>query len=145
MILAATAVASLLVFSESAQPTYAEAATSTAVDSTTSIAPVKIDNISIKHDAGKFPHYFYELAFRVTSTLVADEVHFVVRDGGRDAQIVDKGIFSPGILIAHRFFTPPSELPYRDSVSSTVTYVHFADGTHWEGRQTTERVQATAH
>jgi hypothetical protein len=89
-------------------------------------APVVIERQSVARSAaGKSPRSTLYLRFRNVSTHVADEIHFVAQFNGSQAMIVDKGRFSPEVLVAHAFDAPLG-------AAAEIAYVHFVDGTHWD-------------
>lgn len=117
----------------SVQPTsaYAQALAPSAGALPTAAPPIKIESSSSVTGGGKAPRTWLALQFRNEAKVAADEVRFVVRYNGSDNEIVDKGLFSPGTLIVHRFIAGQL-VGFRDPRDCSVSYVHFMDGTHWE-------------
>jgi hypothetical protein len=116
---------------ETTQTAFAQA-TPAPTDRTAAGSPINIERFGLTSAGGKASHPFVVLWFRNTSARVADEVHFVARYNGGQAAIVDKGVFSPGVLVQHQFSAPLGALARRESQAGEVQYVHFTDGTHWE-------------
>jgi hypothetical protein len=94
-------------------------------------APITIDASSFTKTGGKAPRTWLSLSFRNTAHAAADEVRFILRYHGAENMIVDKGMFSPGVPIAHNFIAGVGAPSPRDTSDVAVRYVHFTDGTHW--------------
>ena len=79
-------------------------------------APLTISNIHV--------------AFTNRAGATADSVAFAISYGGQQRVIVDKGHFSPGATIDHRFLAFGAE-PFLSETpdSCTIASVHFEDGT----------------
>jgi hypothetical protein len=128
----AAAIAALAFLAAQTTQTFAQT-TPAPTDLTTAAAPpINIERFGLTSAGGKASHPFVVLWFRNTSALVVDEVHFIARYNGGEATIVEKGVFSPGVLVQHQFIAAVGALPSRESPAGAVQYVHFTNGTHWE-------------
>jgi hypothetical protein len=130
--LAAAVAALALLTAETTQTAFAQE-TPAPTDRTAAMAsPVNIERFGVTSAVGKASRPFVVLWFRNTSALVADEVRFIARSNGGETTIVEKGVFSPGVLVQHQVFAALGALGYRELPAGSVQYVHFTNGTHWE-------------
>lgn len=93
--------------------------------------PIQIQRLGITQTAGRASRAWVALWFRNESTITADEIRVVLRYNGSESVIVDKGTFSPGVIIAHEFVAPADIQRFRKTAEATVRYVKYVDGTHW--------------
>jgi hypothetical protein len=128
----AAAVAALAFLASQTTQAFAQTTPAPTDLTTTAGPPINIERFGLTSASGKASRPFVVLWFRNTSALVADEVHFTARYNGAEARIVEKGVFSPGVLVQHQFLAALGALTRRESPSGAVQYVHFTDGTHWE-------------
>jgi hypothetical protein len=132
MLLQLAAVAALaLPAAQMTQTTIAQAPPAPTDHAAIAASPINVDRFGLTSTGGRIPHLIVVLSFRNTSGLVADEVHFIARYSGGQTTIVDKGVFSPGILIQHQFTSLRGTPTYRELPTSHVQYVHFTNGTQW--------------
>ncbi|HTZ56272.1 MAG TPA: hypothetical protein VMB20_14560 [Candidatus Acidoferrum sp.] len=74
-----------------------------------------------------------QISFVNTDSRPVSSVVFAVSDGRGTSQIVDKGTFSNGIEINHRFLTPEFAYALGD-LTCKVQSVAFADGSTWQAQ-----------
>jgi hypothetical protein len=71
------------------------------------------------------------LAFRNTDDVVATQVAFDVVHGGAHTTVIDRGRFSKGALIEHRFDETFADGDSRQPDTCNVASITFADGRRW--------------
>ena len=74
------------------------------------------------------------LTFRNTDDVVATQVEFDVSHGGQHTTVIDRGRFSKGVLIEHRFDDEFAEGYTREPDTCVVASITFADGRRWAAR-----------
>lgn len=125
------ALLALTMFSSQAAIAFAQPGAPSAGTGPTTAPPITIAGSNLTTSGGKASRTWLVLQFRNEAKVAADEVRFLTRYDGSENVVVDKGLFSPGTMIVHRFITGP--LPgFRGTTDCTVGDVHFTDGTYWE-------------
>ena len=71
------------------------------------------------------------LTFRNTDDVVATQVEFDVSHGGQHTTVIDRGRFSKGVLIEHRFDDEFAGGYSREPDTCVVASITFADGRRW--------------
>jgi hypothetical protein len=95
-----------------------------------SVVPVPVIRCSLS--ASKAGSVMW-ISFVNRSSVIADDVHVNVTLSSHDVRgIVDRGTFSPSVVIEHAFRLPSDGAPNDDrAISCRVPYAHFVDGNEW--------------
>ena len=74
------------------------------------------------------------LTFRNTDDVVATQVEFDVSHGGEHRTVIDRGRFSKGVVIEHRFDDEFADGYTREPDTCVVASIIFGDGRRWAAR-----------